>query len=1639
MAARHRCIQQSATRPARRRRAPVGHRQVRRWSALAGVASLVMGTAVSWTVIASVTTAHTAAAAQSSCPTPAALRNGSFESPAVAAGAANLVPASDPNLVWNTTAADGQVEYWRNGGDTDTVNAGLAVTAQTGAQWAELNATQAGQLYQDVATVPGQVMRWSLWHRGRNVSGEPADGTDVMKVAIGAPGGELDQIPDGATGADIADTAADWVRYTGSYLIPPGQTTTRFAMVAVSAFGGDLTSGNFVDNVSFSSGPCLLATKSATNTNPAHGSLVEPGDTLRYTVGVTNGGADTASAASISDVIPAGTSYVPGSLMLNSTAVTDAGGDDQGEFSAVDKRVNVRVGSGADETSGGALQPNGAASMTFDVTLDPSSAVGTSISNAATASYTWAPDGTVLDSTSSTALSTVVTTGITLSKTITGTTDANLDGRLDAGDGIGYQFEVHNTGSTDLTELAIADPKLSVSCPATDLASGGQLLCTGSYQITQADVDSDTGLLVNTATASGTPPGGAATITSAADSASQPIARNPNFAQTKSLDQGSYIVGQAIVYTVTVTNNGGGSGTAVLADAVPAAVSLATVTCSATAGGLCDTAGSAGSAVAGSMTIPAGGTVTYTLTGVVASAGILKNTAVISATTPGCTNQCGGGDAVTGAVLAAGAPQFSITKTADRSSYLVGGAIRYTVSVTNSGQGPGSASIADAVPSVVGTVTVSCAAGSGATCDTVGSSGNLVHGRVSIGAGGTVIYTIAGVLTGVGDAGNTVTLDPTGSEGTPGCDTQCGGGTATTPPLPVAANPFFTASKTADQSHYLVGQPITYTISVANTGAGSGVVRVEDAVPATVSLTSFSCGASGAGTCDTIGTVGANLVGHAAVPAGESAIFTIVGMVRAAGSVANSALVTPTTDGCTAQCGGGLVTTAGLSSVANPVFAATKTADKNAYIVGETILYTISITNTGLGDGTASLFDKAPDRVAVSSLTCTTTGGATCTTAWTSGNLVTEAVSIPAGGSVTYTMSALITSSGVLTNLASVDPDRTAANPNGTPGCAGQCGGGSVSTALILAANNPIFTQSNSTDSSSYIVGQPITYTIEITNAGGGRGKATMTDPVPAAVTVTGVVCSPSTGGSCTTGLPSNHLTGFVMLPGGGRVSYTINGFINAPGDVTNTASVLVTTLGCSTQCGGGQAQTAALTALDKPLFTETKTADKPTYNVGDPILYTITVANAGLGGGSAGISDAVPGSVTVDAVDCAADPSSSCDTAGSTANTLSGAVRIGAGGSVVYTVRGRVSGTGDVANTVTVDPAGTNLAGTAGCLSQCGGGTASTEALPAAPTADLAVAKSVDPPVLTAGLPLTYTAALTNRGPNSALGVVTLDPIPAAVQNPAGTPDPGVSGASCLTRATTQADLAKLDPASGPYSIDSYPRLVECRYPSLPVRGTVISKIVGTVDPAAMPGSQVRDQLIAFAATHDPDLGNNSSTTVASTTSLADLSLTKTITDSQVVIGGDAHFTVTIHNDGPSVARGVLALDAPTGLTPTSGVASAGRYEVSSGSWSLGQLAVGATATLSLVQRVDATNASNTAGITATDTPDPNGANDGGSTSCVQSATGCGHVAVQVVDAPLAHTGAAAIRASQAALVLLFGGVALMLLGRRRRSSSIG
>jgi hypothetical protein len=165
------------------------------------------------------------------------LVNGNFEDPGLDPdGWGFFLEADVPG--WHTTDVGGVIELWGDGF--------FGVPAAEGTTFAELNANSAGTLYQDLVTTPGATMTWTLQHRAR-------EGEDAMRVLIGdaatadvASDDGWDYVSD-----DLVDDTEAWGTHSDSYVVPEGQTCTRFAFRAVSAGSGDASVGNFIDDITF--------------------------------------------------------------------------------------------------------------------------------------------------------------------------------------------------------------------------------------------------------------------------------------------------------------------------------------------------------------------------------------------------------------------------------------------------------------------------------------------------------------------------------------------------------------------------------------------------------------------------------------------------------------------------------------------------------------------------------------------------------------------------------------------------------------------------------------------------------------------------------------------------------------------------------------------------------------------------------------------------------------------------------------------------------------------------------------------------------------------------------------------------------------------------------------------------------------------------------------------------------------------------------------------------------------------------------------------------------------------------------------------------------------------------------------------
>jgi hypothetical protein len=230
---------------------------------------------------------------------------------------------------WNTTASNKIIEIQRAvTGSIDTAgtqNFDLTnFSPQDGIYMAELNATQTSALYQDISTLPGSILRWEIFHRGRKYTASPTNDGDEMKVQIGATTASgygsssaqsaIDQTPESGfdvnatgtsgsiSGTTIKSERSDgWYRVRGAYRVPTGQTTTRFAFSAISGLHS-IGVGNLLDNISFTPNIACPFTKTIIkgrtvslnvfgddNLTDAEESLGATDSTIGSTISITSG------------------------------------------------------------------------------------------------------------------------------------------------------------------------------------------------------------------------------------------------------------------------------------------------------------------------------------------------------------------------------------------------------------------------------------------------------------------------------------------------------------------------------------------------------------------------------------------------------------------------------------------------------------------------------------------------------------------------------------------------------------------------------------------------------------------------------------------------------------------------------------------------------------------------------------------------------------------------------------------------------------------------------------------------------------------------------------------------------------------------------------------------------------------------------------------------------------------------------------------------------------------------------------------------------------------------------------------------------------------------------------------------------
>jgi uncharacterized repeat protein (TIGR01451 family) len=680
--------------------------------------------------------------------------------------------------------------------------------------------------------------------------------------------------------------------------------------------------------------------------------------------------------------------------------------------------------------------------------------------------------------------------------------------------------------------------------------------------------------------------------------------------------------GTDITYTLSVVNLGpDDAATAAVSDPIPAGLTFVSV--SAPAGWGCTTpgVGAGGTVTCATGLFAAGNNPVFTLV-VHIPAGTppgttFTNIATVTSATFDPNDENNSSTAVT---TTPPPPQADLSMIKTGPDLAVANTdITYTLTAANSGpDAASSATVTDTLPGNLTFVSVTAPPAWSCTTPAVGAGGTVSCSVGSFAAGGNAVFTLtahipAGTASGT-TYNNQATISSSTADPTPENNTGIAGTTVVTP------TPDFEIAKTHSGNAFQGQTGFTYTLTVSNvgTGPGSGTVTVSDTLPAGLTATAFggpgwtNCTLGATPTCDRTDVLAAGaayppitLTVNVATNSPQTVINTA--------TVSNGGDTNPVNDSVSDP-----------TAVAAPDLAIAKTHATNAFQGQTGFTYTITVSNVGMAAsfGTVTVSDTLP-----AGLTATGFGGSgwnNCTLGATPTCDRTDAL---AGGAsyppITLTVNVAVGAPSTVTNTATVSGGNDS-NP----------GNNSASDPTSVTTGPEPDLAIAKTHSGNARQGQTgFTYTITVTNVGSAAttGTVTVTDTVPAGLTATAIS---GAGWSCTVGATSTCTRSNAVASGAAYppITLTVNVAGNAPGAVTNTASV----------SGGGETITANNSASDPTIVTagaapdlaiaKTHSGSARQGQVG--FTYTITVSNVGgsATSGAVSVSDPLPAGLTATA-----------------------------------------------------------------------------------------------------------------------------------------------------------------------------------------------------------------------------------------------------------------------------------------------------------------------------------------------------------------------------------------------------------------------
>jgi uncharacterized repeat protein (TIGR01451 family) len=537
------------------------------------------------------------------------------------------------------------------------------------------------------------------------------------------------------------------------------------------------------------------------------------------------------------------------------------------------------------------------------------------------------------------------------------------------------------------------------------------------------------------------------------------------------------------------------------------------------------------------------------------------------------------------------------------------------------------------------------------------------------------------------------------------------------------ATPSLTISKSADADSVSAGDPIGFTVTVANDGPGSALgLTVSDPLPSGSGIAwSVDAAGSDSGCSIASGTLTCDF-GDLAASASKHVHVTSPTTSESCKTYANTA----TAD----SANGPAVQASASTTVECAAIGIGKVADADTVSAGDQIGFVVTLTNSGSGIArSVSASDQLPSTPGTSwSIDAANSDGG-----WSiqNGDLSYVPSDLDPGASVHVHVVSPTTSAscGTVDNHASV----SAAN-----------GGGAEADDSVRVDCPDL--EVKKSGASPIDAGGTATFTLTVSNLGSAVARnVTLDDPLPAGLDWS------ADDGDCSIAAGALHCA-FGDL--GSNESRTVD--VSAPtsaavcGELSNTASGAAANE--PDDALDNNSDSAEITVQCSELKI-VKEADAGTVSAGDQLGFTLTVSNLGPGAASdVSVTDVLP---TNDGLDFSiaeqSDPGvCSLNAAKTVLSCAMGVLGAGAEFSVHVVSPTTAATCGKVDNSATV------------AASNDAGGTDSASVQVDCP--DVKVVKTADAGTITAGDTAAFTIVVSNDGPGTARNVTLSDPLPAGV-----------------------------------------------------------------------------------------------------------------------------------------------------------------------------------------------------------------------------------------------------------------------------------